>query len=196
MDRRVKERLIGASILVAFVVLVVPELLSGPKRAAPPALRAAPTRPEPIRNVIVDLATAKAPATVDQPPSSAPQPASAAESPAAVPVAAPVAPPAAGGPAPTAATTPVETVSPSPISPARAAWAVQLGSFASKDNAEILLHQLKAQGFAAYMSAGGSGAAPRYRVRIGPLSDREAAERTAARLKSLGRVSSLVPPAA
>ena len=34
MDRRVKERLIGASILVALVVLVVPELLSGPKPTA------------------------------------------------------------------------------------------------------------------------------------------------------------------
>ncbi len=30
MDRRVKERLVGASILVALIVLVVPELLSGP----------------------------------------------------------------------------------------------------------------------------------------------------------------------
>ena len=36
MDRRVKERLIGASILVALIVLVVPELLSGPKPAPPP----------------------------------------------------------------------------------------------------------------------------------------------------------------
>ena len=31
MDRRVKERLIGATILVALIVLIVPELLSGPK---------------------------------------------------------------------------------------------------------------------------------------------------------------------
>ena len=31
MERRVKERLIGAGILVALAVIVVPELLSGPK---------------------------------------------------------------------------------------------------------------------------------------------------------------------
>ena len=32
MDRRVKERLVGATILVVLIVLIVPELLSGPDR--------------------------------------------------------------------------------------------------------------------------------------------------------------------
>jgi cell division septation protein DedD len=61
MDRRVKERLVGASILVVLIVLIVPELLSGP---APPAeTPTLPVRaPEPIRNVTVDLRTSKAPA--------------------------------------------------------------------------------------------------------------------------------------
>ena len=39
MDRRVKERLIGASILVVLIVLIVPELLSGPKPPARPGCR-------------------------------------------------------------------------------------------------------------------------------------------------------------
>src|SRR5258707_10680673 len=64
MDRRVKERLVGASILVVLIVLVVPELLSGPPGPAP-----APVGPrlpvntpaEPVRNVTLDLATSKAP---------------------------------------------------------------------------------------------------------------------------------------
>src|SRR5208282_6082824 len=34
MERRAKERLIGAGILVALAVIVVPELLSGPKQEA------------------------------------------------------------------------------------------------------------------------------------------------------------------
>src|SRR5271155_3839793 len=63
MDRRVKERLIGASILVALVVLVVPELLSGPQPAAPAPL--VQVAPEATRNVTVDLATSKAPAASD-----------------------------------------------------------------------------------------------------------------------------------
>jgi DedD protein len=64
MDRRVKERLVGASILAVLIVLIVPELLSGPPGPAPAAV--GPRLPasavsEPVRNVTVDLATSKAP---------------------------------------------------------------------------------------------------------------------------------------
>ena len=55
-------------------------------------------------------------------------------------------------------------------------WAVQLGSFASRENADKLAHQLKAQGFAVYVSSSGSGASSRYRVRVGPVADRGAAD--------------------
>src|SRR5580704_3009381 len=58
MDRRVKERLIGATILVALIVLIVPELLSGPKPAPVPPLAAG--LPSPTRSVSVNLATSKA----------------------------------------------------------------------------------------------------------------------------------------
>ena len=37
MDSRAKQRLTGAVILVALVVLLVPELLTGPREAHPPA---------------------------------------------------------------------------------------------------------------------------------------------------------------
>lgn len=53
MDRRVKERLIGATLLVIVIVLVVPELLSGPQPArAPMPANAA----EAVRTYTVDLA--------------------------------------------------------------------------------------------------------------------------------------------
>jgi DedD protein len=73
---------------------------------------------------------------------------------------------------------------------------VQLGSFASRANADNLTRQVKGQGFAVFVLAGGSGTALRYRVRVGPLVDRESAERMAAKLKSLGHAGSLVAPAA
>jgi DedD protein len=213
MDRRVKERLIGASILVALIVLVVPELLSGPKTAVPPATP--PTTfpanaPEPTRNVTLDLATSKAPANSEADPAetqgSPASAVSAAKGGEASPAAPAPAPPGAGSSstaapasaAPASAaptvTTPVETAVPSPIS-ARANWAVQLGSFASRANADNLSRQLKAQGFSVYVLPGGSGASVRYRVRVGPLADRDSAERTAGKLKSIGHVSSLVAPA-
>ena len=236
MDRSVKERLIGASILVALLVLVVPELLSGPKPAAsrPPMLPAA-TTPEPIRNVMVDLSTSKAPTDPDQEPaaqaasaaspdaspsgaatqtaspqnnsaqnnsqqnssaqnnsaqntttqvSTPPNPVSSRSAPAGSPAAKPAAARAAA----------VESSAPSPISTGHG-WSVQLGSFASRANADNLTRQMKGQGFSAFVLPGGSGSALRYRVRVGPLTDRESAERMAAKLKSLGHVSSLVGPA-
>jgi DedD protein len=228
MDRRVKERLIGASILVALIVLVVPELLSGPKSAVPPATL--PTTfpanaPEPTRNVTLDLATSKAPANSEVEPAetqgsaasavsaakggeaspAAPAPAPPTEgspsagssSTAAPPTAAPAtAAPATGAPATAAPTTlkPVETAAQSPIS-AHANWAVQLGSFASRANADNLSRQLKGQGFSVYVLPGGSSTTVRYRVRVGPLADRDSAERMAAKLKSIGHASSLVAPA-
>ncbi len=73
---------------------------------------------------------------------------------------------------------------------------MQLGSFASRANADNLTRQIKGQGFAVFILAGRLGTAVRYRVRVGPLADRESAERTAAKLKSLGHVGSLVAPAA
>src|SRR5712671_3489548 len=79
MDRRVKERLVGASILVVLVVLIVPELLSGPPAPAPARAGAGlpMSAPEPVRNVTVDLATSKAPTpepAAEAPASSAEQP--------------------------------------------------------------------------------------------------------------------------
>jgi DedD protein len=202
MDRRVKERLIGASILVALVVLVVPELLSGPKPSAPTMMKLPASAPEPTRIVTLDLATSKAPASTESDTtgtqgSAAPPAADASGN------AAPSA--SAGQPsegqsstrasgAPPQAAAPVETPAPSPIS-SRSAWAVQLGSFISRANADNLSRQLKGQGYSVYVLPGGSGAQVRYRVRVGPLADRGAAERMAGKLKSIGHVSSLVGPA-
>jgi DedD protein len=201
MDRRVKERLIGASILVAFVVLVVPELLSGPKPTPAPAPTLPAAAPEPTRSVEVDLATSRPPASEAEPdnPASAAV-LSSADAPAAESPAAPV--PAGSVPSGSAAKSvsagpaPVESSASSPITAPRGSWSVQLGSFASRANAENLTRQLKGQGFSVFVAPGGSGSSLRYRVRVGPLADRESAERMAARLKSLGHVSSLVSPTA
>jgi DedD protein len=206
MERRVKERLIGAGILVALAVIVVPELLSGPKPEAvrtdaPAELPRPATAPAPVRNVTMDLTTSKPLVSAAQaaapppspPPSLAPAPALPSASannpdaPATAPSesSAPVAAPAPPAPS-------LETSSTPPKS--AAGYAVQLGSFANRSNADNLVHQLKAQGFAVYMLSEGSGKAARYRVRVGPLNDRDAAERTIARLKSSGHASTLVAP--
>ena len=200
MDRRVKERLVGASILVVLIVLIVPELLSGPKAAGPVTPRLPVSTPEPVRNVTVDLATSKppAPAPLPQLPAAAPTMVAPASTAAPISKAAAVTTLPAAGPS-----VPLETASPSPTSSSTAVrlaaanhgWAVQLGSFASRTNADKLAHQLKAQGFSVYVLSSGAGPSVRYRVRIGPLSDRGAAAQDVAKLKVLGHAASIVPPA-
>jgi DedD protein len=72
---------------------------------------------------------------------------------------------------------------------------VQLGSFAHKANAERLVNRLQASGGSFYVAAVGVGSALRYRVRLGPLADRGAAERALAKLKAQGHSATIVTPA-
>ena len=227
MDRRVKERLVGASILVVLIVLIVPELLSGPPGPAPAPVgaRLPVSAPEPVRNVTVDLATSKAPEPAEaEAAASGAQPPEARSAEAASAVAGAdastdtgtgtnAAPPSDTRPsgdshpsdtppsAPPSRPASLETAAPVPTSRsakppmAGKAWAVQLGSFASRANADKLVRQLKAQGFSVYVVSGGSGPSLRYRVRIGPMADRGTATQAVAKLKSAGQVASLVPPA-
>jgi DedD protein len=234
MDRRLKERLIGATILVVLIVLIVPELLSGPRPPGAPPLSIG--QPAASRNVSIDLATSKAtpaPQALDGASASAVDasrlnvPASAATPGGISPdTAASDAAPSLNSPGltsgapPTIATLRAQEESPPalespPSSPklstqiarpraagdvstvgaqAHHAWAVQLGSFARKANAEKLAHQLKTKGSSVYVISSGSGASLRYRVLMGPMADREAAERTVVKLKAEGQAATIVTP--
>jgi len=214
MERNVKERLVGATLLVVIVVLVVPELLSGPKSSAVPKPQVA----EPVRNITVDLATNRAMAPeLAAPPSIKAPPTALVVSPAPLPASGA---PSAGGSSSVAATEsatpPPESLAPTPAHPvpaeksvvgpavesanppaaagvAASRWSVQLGSFASRSNANKLLGELKAKHFSGRLSVSGSGANRRYRVRIGPLASRSDAEQMALKLKAAGHGASIVP---
>ncbi|MGH8268291.1 MAG: SPOR domain-containing protein, partial [Steroidobacteraceae bacterium] len=73
-----------------------------------------------------------------------------------------------------------------------AAWVVQLGSFASRANAERLAQQVRGRGFAVGVSRAGSGRRL-YRVRVGPARDHAAALQLQARLRAAGHGGSIVP---
>ena len=66
--------------------------------------------------------------------------------------------------------------------------AIQVGAFESSESAEQLARELRSRRFAAYVVPGVQGDHPRWRVRVGPFSDREEATRRAARLKSKERL--------
>ncbi len=215
MERHVKERLVGATILVVLIVLIVPELLSGPKRAAGTAQPSPAAPTETIRSVTVDLATNQTTASIEEPAAAAaPSAAASSAAPAAhdgvpdgdrTPDAASGAPPnAPSSQAQAPAAAKLETGSSSPKSETKgsvvaethgvhAGWTAQLGSFSARANAEKLDRELRAQGFAASLSASGVGLAARYRVRVGPIGDRLSAERLVAKLKRAGHPASVVP---
>jgi cell division septation protein DedD len=200
----VKERLTGAAILVALIVLLVPELLRGPVRPVAHPVAASDEAP-PLRSYTIKLGDdahthgAATPAA-SGPQQPAPIPANTESSPQpAEPAPAAVSETAAAKPA--TATPPVEhaaSAQPAPVQVAPAdagattgALMVQLGSFASRDNADRLAKQVKSQGFTVSVARGSTGR-HLYKVLVGPAHDRTAAVQLEARLHAAGHTGSIV----
>jgi DedD protein len=219
----VKERLTGAIILVALIVLLVPELLTGPIR-----LRSAPAAASTAAVASADIgsaAHAQPPLrsytmTLGAPPPVADSPAAATSTQApAQPTVSSQQGPAASSPQPptlaasqsdAAHTLQKSTAGQSgglqdAKSPAHSAveegrssgspagWVVQLGSFASRQNAERLARSLESRGFRMSVSPARAGSRVLWRVRAGPARNRAGAERLAARLRALGHRGELLP---
>ena len=72
-------------------------------------------------------------------------------------------------------------------------WAVQLGSFSSRATAEKMVKDLRADGQSAFVMPVKSGAATLYRVRVGPMQDRQSAQQVLARLKAKVPAAAIVP---
>jgi DedD protein len=184
MEARVRERLVGALVLVAIVVLFVPAILTG-RDTAPEAPPGQPTRrvevpvgdaaPEPEEQVLVPEPVADEPAPVKERAA----PAVATGKPETVPTPSiadaresrTTTAPAAKAPAGTASTQ---------------AWAVQLGAFSNRDKAEQLVRELRERRYAAFMLEYRASGKVLYRVRVGPEQDRARATEIAARLAKDG----------
>ena len=69
---------------------------------------------------------------------------------------------------------------------------MQVGAFAEGRAAEDLAATLRGKGYQAHVSAGAGAGSARWRVRVGPLASREAADRTASRLKAEERLPTWV----
>ena len=207
-----KERLTGAIILVALIVLLVPELLTGPIRAsaALTATSAAATAPgarlgpaaaakAPLRTYTLTLGApppAEEPVATSaaeaQPAQSAPQPPTPSQTPATHTQAPPAPQPdrtrlqAGKSPA-------HRSLREARSSLPHGGWVVQLGSFAGRENADRLARSLRSRGFHVSVSPAHAGARVLWRVRAGPVSDRAHAGRLAARLRALGHRGELLP---
>lgn len=196
MDRALKERIIGAVVLVLFVVLVVPVFLDGPPEPSEIISERVPLpgqEDQEIRTVVLDRdRTEPVPvASAERPAASEPEPARSAVAAGAESAPEPEPQPARSAPAAEQDTTPPPAQA--PAASATGMWAVQLGSFGNEANAERLAADLRKQGFAAFLSRLQSDSGTLHRVRVGPQKDRESAEEMAARLAKAGHKGQVVP---
>ena len=196
MDASLKQRLIGAAVLVALAVIFLPMLIGGPEpdtgtntvpvdvparddrrfetrdlTLAPPAPAPAPSAPEvtpiPDENQVATVDTTGAPPRIDA-VSGAPVGSTQIAAPA------PVAP----APPPASTTAPAPAVqAPSPVvATASGRWAVNLGSYANAANANTLVAQLRQQRLPAYAEQVTLNDKAAQRVRLGPFAQRSEAE--------------------
>ncbi len=186
MDRRLKERIIGAVVLVVFVVLVVPVFLDGPSSDAE------------IVTETVSLPgqngqTRKTQKIMLERDRTEPVPANngSADKPAAAGTSQPAAEKKVASAPAKSQTKPADNKTQTKES-TTGMWAVQLGSFKDQTNAERLAADLRKQGYAAFLSQLQTDKGALHRVRIGPQINRDSAEAIAAKLTTAGHKGQVV----
>lgn len=185
MDEGLKQRIIGALVLVVAAVVFLPMLLSGQDEteqvevtvpdasvlddremaaAAPPPL----PEPAPVPDMPQAIVESQ------DSPAETPLPDTAAIEPVTV-VPEPEAPVAAPEPEPAPAPAPVEQ--PAAAATPAGGWVIQQASFSNDANADSFRQTLAGQGYNAYTRSAQSGGKTIVRVYVGPLESREAAAR-------------------
>ena len=219
---QLRQRLIGALVLVALLAIIVPFFLGDQPDTSVENIASIPPAPEQIpgadlpieednpetpvdevtADTVIDAAQGRASvaegrmpgATAATLPVTAPVP-----TPDAVPAPAPTKP-SVSKPAPVTApaTTPARApVAPSSAtrSPAKApanAWVVQLGSFSSEQNAWALRDKLRNKGYHAFVERVSEGSKMVIRVRIGPELQRAKAEAVQQKLEKEMKIKGIV----
>ncbi|MFP4130897.1 SPOR domain-containing protein [Thiohalospira sp.] len=215
---RLKQRLVGAAVLVALAVIFVPMLLSGPDPLDQLVMEDnIPERPaDRSRREVIDLdeeppprpETPQTPAIVDEhtaegeelpPPRLGPK---VVDSPAEEDGKEEVAAGELGPEIPeegepgrepeTSADDGEEEESVEGGEEGMRAWAIQVGSFRDRGNAMNLRDRLRDQDFSAYVEGYHSDEEEVYRVRVGPAPDRDAAKALQEELRQDGGVRGMV----
>jgi DedD protein len=212
MDQGLKERLVGAAVLIAIAVWLIPWVLDGPEAPIESGRSSlqlpAAEEPMPMRTQTLRLGDVpeSAPATAAAPPPATErEPVAAAELPSfedaesapvaesepdEAPVVAAVRPepqpePARAAVAPPAAA-PAPAATPPKPAPAAGDWTVQLGSFGEEANARRVAQRAQTVGHKAEVSPIRSNGRTLYRVRVTPARSRAEADAAASALKAHG----------
>lgn len=196
METPLKQRLVGATVLVALGVIFIPMLLEGGKDDA--RLTVSMEIP-PQPDMEFEDRLKNPPKTIKE---AAPQPLEEAIA----KVKRQVSPPPASAEVSSSPQLPKQTTNAGPKAKAEDGskrpksvagssseqWIVQAGSFSRETNAVVLRDKLKTKGFKAFVETASTSAGQVYRVRIGPLVERDAAETLVKRLKSSGDYRGMV----
>ena len=200
MEQTLKQRLIGAIVLVSLAVIFIPIILEGPDDEWTPRSHSVPEQPQmdyradmelelppemPERDaqlveevISTDTGTGPEPEKAGEvvstpPPARAPEPAKVASKPVASP--------------------PVKPAKPAPtVTQALQGWFVQVGSFGQEMNAAGLRDRLAAAGFKVSLQTVELGKKHAYRVLVGPTGSRAEAEKLAAKLQSGQQLKGMV----
>ena len=81
---------------------------------------------------------------------------------------------------------------PAPVAAGGGKFFVQVGTFVTRDRAEVLHGDLTRRGFAVTINETARGTKRFYRVRVGPVVDRKAAEALEVKLRPLARDRAIV----
>jgi DedD protein len=179
MDRGLKERLVGAAVLVALGVWLVPWVLDGPGRGDRPESEAlelpAPTASTPLRSHTITLDNDH------EPPTPAVSTLGFDHA-----VATPIPQQARDTSSP-----PIRSAAVSAAG-TQGLWFVQIGSYADEENARRQADRVSTYGFDARLSTYLAGGRSMQRVRIGPQASRENALAVASALSTHGFVAQVV----
>jgi DedD protein len=188
MDQKLKQRLVGAVVLISLAVIFIPIILEGPDDEWSPHSQGMPEPPKIDYRAQIELpptdagpSTQQAPAVVEPVAEEAAVPEPAAGEAAAKSVA------AVQEPKP-----PVHAPLPATAIPADA-WLIQVGSFSLQPNARGLRDRLRQAGFEAFLQDVETASGEiTYRVLVGPLDDRATAEKLQKRLLREQQLKGLV----
>ena len=211
MEERLKQRLVGAVVLVSLVVVFVPILFDMPgevnEETSTIRITEIPERPRdgfgsPVNDTLDAPRTVRLDAEVERERDRNASEGAAGELGASSRV-------LFGDSTPNAssASTPVARSDPAPARPddgsdgkqaveasAAGGWMVQLGSFLKSENALALRKRLQARGYPAFVESGSSAQGKVSRVFVGPMSDREQAKNSATKLRREMELKGIVVP--
>lgn len=208
MDQMLKQRLIGAIVIISLAVIFIPMILEGPDDELSPRTQDMPPPPTIEYQAEVELPVpAVSPAPAESPAAAVTEPEVSA-----IPEPSAPQPEAVTGQAVTPVKQPEPVESAKTIKPAvvkqpppkappktttgpavtQGAWILQAGSFSQQANALSLRDRLKKSGYQASVQDSKGAEGHVYRVLIGPVNDRQAAEKLRDKLVREQKLTAMV----